>query len=405
MKVPFLPLLVLAAVAQPLLGQFVPPPEAPSWNSWKMVGSNSFPLPDHASARLAREFDSTAESPDWKIARLMAELSFLAYEDSIPSVQNRLRLYNLSLGEFVTVDNHHFITAWDQTNDVLVIAFRGTDIAQLADVWTDLDYEKHPLPEGNVHKGFYEASQALMRSVVAAIEHREHPQHIWLTGHSLGGAIATLTMPQLEMQGHRVGGLVTFGQPRVGDLDFTSAMNRRLGARMLRIINEDDVVASLPPRIPLVMPAYFSGGSVVQFLDGRVVRSPGVVVQAPTPSNDLDDLFGSPSNPANPSDDLFSVSSSDDAGPAFTPAYNIDRDAPRTPDGLLPPDPEPLTAEQFEELKDILSERDGVDVDAVTYGSPLGGPFDRLDLKRRAGNHPMHLYIQQIERFAAREGN
>lgn len=309
----------------------------------------------------------------------MAELSFLAYEDSIPSVQNRLRLYDLSLGEFVTVDNHHFITAWDQTNDVLVVAFRGTDIAQLADVWTDLDYEKIETELGEVHKGFYEASQALMRSVVAAIEHREHPKHIWLTGHSLGGAIATLTMRQLEMQGHRVSGLVTFGQPRVGDREFTKAMNQRLGTRMLRIINEDDVVASLPPRIPFVMPAYYSGGSVVQFLDGQLKRSSGVRMMAKPPV----------------------LGSTDELPPVLAETDTL---APPTPSGDLPPDPEPLTAEQFEELKDILSERDGVDVDAVTYGSPLGGPFDRLDLKRRAGNHPMHLYIQQIERFAAGEG-
>lgn len=376
MKVPVLPLLVIAVVSQPVLGQFVPQPETPVGNSTVGVGGDAFPLPDQASARLARHFDSTAENPDWKIARLMAELSFLAYEDSIPSVQNRLRLYNMSLGEFVTVDNHHFITAWDQTNDVLVVAFRGTDIAQLADVWTDLDYEKIETELGEVHKGFYEASEALMGSVVAAIEHRERPKHIWLTGHSLGGAIATLTMRQLEMQGYRVRGLVTFGQPRVGDRDFTSAMNRRLGSRMLRIINEDDVVASLPPRIPLVMPAYYSGGSVVQFLDGRLKRSSGVRMMAKPPV----------------------LGSTDELPPVLAETDTL---APPTPSGDLPPDPEPLTAEQFEELKDVLSERDGADLDEVTYGSPLGGPFDRLDLKRRAGNHPMHLYIQQIEQFAA----
>lgn len=401
MHVPVLPLLVLAAVSQPVFGQFVPPPESPSRNSARHIGSGVFPLPDQSIARLARTFDSTVEDPDWKIARLMAELSFLAYEDSIPAVQNRLRLYNLSLGEFVTVDNHHFITAWDQTNDILVVAFRGTDIAQLADVWTDLDYEKIETELGEVHKGFYEASQALMRSVVAAIEHRERPRHIWLTGHSLGGAIATLTMRQLEMQGHRVSGLVTFGQPRVGDRNFTIAMNRRLGNRMLRVINEDDVVASLPPRIPLVMPAYYSGGSVVQFLNGQIVRTPGVVVQATSPSKELDALFGSSPNSTNDVDNLFGDSAAEDEGMFAAPPYTIDANAPRTPEHLLPPDPEPLTAEQFEELKDILGERDGADVNAATYGGPLGSPFDRWNLKRRAGNHPMHLYIQQIERFAA----
>ena len=376
MKVFALPLLMLAAVSPPAFGQFVPPPESSTRNSVHWSSEAAFPLPDQASSRLTQPFDSTVETPDWKIARLMAELSFLAYEDSIPSVQNRLRLYDMALGEFVTVDNHQFITAWDQQNDVLVVAFRGTDIAQLADVWTDLDYEKVETELGEVHKGFYEASQALMRSVVAAIEHRGNPRHVWLTGHSLGGAIATLAMRQLELQGHRISGLVTFGQPRVGDHAFTKAMNRRLGTRMLRVINEDDVVASLPPRIPFVMPAYYSGGSVIQFLDGELKRSAGVRMMATPP------ILGGTRNLPPPPEE-------------FEPL------APQTPSGDIPPDPEPLTAEQFEELKAILNDRDPINIEEQAYGGSLGGPFDRLDLQRRAGNHPIHLYIQKIEQFAA----
>ncbi|WP_218933311.1 lipase family protein [Rubripirellula lacrimiformis] len=325
---------------------------------------------------MTRPFQSTDRDPDWKVVRLMAELSFLAYEDSIPAVQNRLRLFDLVLGEFVTIDNHHFITAWDAKRDVLIVAFRGTDIAQLADVWTDLDYAKIKTDTGEVHKGFYKASEAMMRSVVAAIEHRGRPQHVWLTGHSLGGAIATLTMRQLESRGHRVGGLVTFGQPRVGDRAFTEEMNRKLGSRILRVINEDDVVVSLPPRIPLVLPAYYSGGNAIQFLDGKLKQSGGVRLMAKPP---IDGVIGD----------------------GTTPQVDLDLLAPQTPSGKVPPDPEPLTAEQFEELKQILNDRDGSVADEQTYGGPLGGPMDRLDLKRRAGNHPMHLYIQNIERFAA----
>ncbi len=393
MKFLALPLLIVAAVSSPVSGQLASPLDPSSWNPVSRAIETSFPLQDQVGARLALPFNSTADTPDWKIARLMAELSFLAYEDSIASVQNRLRLYDLALGEFVTVDNHHFITAWDQQNDVLVIAFRGTDIAQLADYWTDLDYEKIVTELGEVHKGFYDATQALMRSVVAAIEHRGNPRHVWLTGHSLGGAIATLSMRQLELHGHPVKGLVTFGQPRVGAHAFTTAMNRSLGTRMLRFINEDDVVTSLPPRIPLVLPAYYSGGSVIRFLNGTIVRSPGPVVQGTQPTRGVDDLFGSP-----PDDDAVAVDPFGDLSP--TQSYDFDVTAPDTPEGLSPPDPEPLTAEQFEELQEILNGRDPVDAEEPTYGGPLGGPFDRLDLKRRAGNHLMHRYIQQIERFA-----
>ena len=365
-------ILLLVSLASPALAQFVPPPDTVVSNS-----TPAFPLPEHATERLTRPFQSTDRSPDWKTVRLMAELSFLAYEDSIPAVQNRLRLFDLALGEFVTVDNHHFITACDDKRGVLVIAFRGTDIAQLADVWTDLDYDKITTDIGEVHRGFYDASSAMIGSVVAAIEHRRRPRHIWLTGHSLGGAIATIAIRQLELRGYRVSGLVSFGQPRVGDRAFTESMNRSLGSRILRVINEDDVVASLPPRIPLVMPAYYSGGSVIQFLNGDLITSGGVQVMARPP---IDELFGKPA----------------------APFMEADPQAPRTPRGEIPPDPKPLDAEEFELLKQILNDRGYSDPPSgQRYGGPLGGPMDWANLKRRAGNHPMHLYIQNIERFAA----
>ncbi|MEX1027077.1 MAG: lipase family protein [Candidatus Paceibacterota bacterium] len=382
-----LPLLIAAGLASSISAQHVVPappapaiqegPPAPDYEEAPpapvpRIGSvdASFPLPENASARLTRPFRSPAP-PNWKAVRLMAELSFLAYEDSFPTVQNRLRLYDLALGEFVTVDHHHFITAWDETNEVLVVAFRGTDLAQLADVWTDLDYDPVPTDNGKVHRGFYDASTALFGSVTAAIDRRE-PRHVWLTGHSLGGAIATLTMRRLQQSGMRVDGLVTFGQPRVGDRDFTEQMNSQLGIRMLRVINEDDVVASLPPRIPLLMPAYYSGGSVVQFLDGELVRSRGVQIMA---QPEEDDIFGAP-------------------------VTNPPREAvrPHGPSGKIPPDPDQLTPEEFEQLKQILDEAEELPDDAKRYGGPLDWVSN---LKRRAAQHAMHLYIQNIERYAA----
>lgn len=366
--------LSLATITSAVSGQGVMTPPQGAIPSRTTV-DEYFPLADKAITRLEQPFRAESK-PDWKIVRLMAELSFISYEDSISTVQNRLRLYDLVLGEFVTVDNHHFITAWDKERDVLIIAFRGTDIAQLADVWTDLDYAKTKIDIGEVHKGFYDASGALLRSVSAAIEHRGRPRHVWLTGHSLGGAIATLTMWRMESSGQPIDGLITFGQPRVGDRTFTEALNRKLGSRILRVINEDDVVVSLPPRIPLVLPAYYSGGNAIQFLDGELKQSGGVRLMAKPP---IDGAIGD----------------------GTTPQVDLDLLAPETQSGKVPPDPEPLTAEQFEELKQILNDRDGSVADEPTYGGPLGGPMDRLDLKRRAGNHPMHLYIQNIERFAA----
>lgn len=374
MKSIFVPAtLLLASLATPAVAQFIPP-QGVGPRGLQQTAS-AFPLPERAAERLSRPFESSVTNPDWKAVRLMAELSFLAYEDSFPSVQNRLRLFDLSLGSFATVDNYHVITGWDDDSRVLVIAFRGTDISQLADVWTDLDYETEDSPIGKVHRGFYRATNALLGGIHYEIK-RRRPRHVWITGHSLGGAMATICLAELDRLKAPVTGVVTFGQPRVGDKAFTENLNRRLGSKVLRVINERDIVASLPPYIPFKVPRYYSGGSVLQFLDGSIVRSGGVQMMAKPVVNGRGEVVQ-----------------------VFQERQTGDNEAPRGPSGETPPDPEQLTEEEYRKLQEILDD-DGAP-NEQKYGGPLGSPLDRFNLKERASQHPMHLYIQNVERFAA----
>ena len=366
-------LLIVASATATASGQgFIPPPNGAVPMRWNE--GTSFPLPENATSRLTQPFRSTSD-PDWKVVRLMAELSFLAYDNSFPSVANRLRLFDLSLGSFTTVDHHHAISGWDPKTRVLVIAFRGTDISQLADVWTDLDYETKETQVGNVHRGFYLATNALLGGIHYEIKRRK-PLHVWITGHSLGGAMATICLAELDRLNVPVSGVVTFGQPRVGDKEFTEQLNQRLGSRILRVINERDIVASLPPYIPWRVPRYYSGGSVIQFLGGELVRSSGVQMMARPDINEHGEIVQ-----------------------GYTVKPDGEDDAPRGPAGEVPPDPEQLTEEEYREFQAILDDDGRLEV--TQHGAPVGGILDRFNLKERAGQHSMHLYIQNVERFAA----
>ena len=336
----------------------------------------TFPLADNALHPLSVPFDSTAQN-DWRIVRLMAELSFLAYEDSIPSVQNRLKLNGLELRSFTTIENHHFVSAWDPIHRTLVIAFRGTDVNQLADFYTDLDYTSRPTNFGNVHQGFFNAEHSLHGAIAWELQQKA-PAHIWLTGHSLGGAIATLCAAELHNSGRRFSGLVTFGQPRVGDRVFAETINREFGSRILRVVNEDDIVVSLPPRLPAIRP-YYNAGCFIQFANGTLETSTGVRIMAKPAVQSVDDLFGPPTQ--------------------------LNTELPRTPTGVIPPDPDQLTVAEFEELKKSLRDDPTIDEPKAYGASPplVGGIFDSLNFKRRAGHHPMVEYIKQIERYEASE--
>lgn len=74
---------------------------------------------------------------------------------------------------------------------------------------------------------------------------QEAPILVRLTGHSMGGALATLCGYDLRARGWDVC-IVTFGTPRVGDHDFASALQREV-PQMGRYINKLDIPSCWPP--------------------------------------------------------------------------------------------------------------------------------------------------------------
>jgi hypothetical protein len=66
-----------------------------------------------------------------------------------------------------------------------------------------------------------------------------------VTGHSLGGSIATIFALKLAMMGYNVE-LVTFGSPRVGNKYFSEITTKALDGRIARFQNPGDVIPEVP---------------------------------------------------------------------------------------------------------------------------------------------------------------
>lgn len=153
--------------------------------------------------------------------------------------------------------------------DVVVLAFRGTQPTDLRDWMTDTDAKLvpggHPVYRGLVHQGFENALDDVWGDIlVAMIPHAE--KRLFVTGHSLGGALATLAAARFATLGHKVSGLYTFGSPRVGDPAFCAAFDA-LGLPAYRYVNDLDVV----PRVPTRLMGYSHIGKLMYFgPDGMV---------------------------------------------------------------------------------------------------------------------------------------
>jgi hypothetical protein len=139
----------------------------------------------------------------------------------------------------------------------IVLAFRGSQ--QIQDWRTNFSVSRRLFkttleptpdlwPQGSVHRGFQGAWESVERRVVFYLRQWWGEDCcLWVTGHSLGGALANLAGVALDYQGFKVSGLYTFGQPRVGDWQFVREVNQVMGDRIFRYANNNDVVPLIPP--------------------------------------------------------------------------------------------------------------------------------------------------------------
>lgn len=137
----------------------------------------------------------------------------------------------------------------------LVIAFRGTLLpeegrvrAVLAQWLTHMNYAQTSTPTGRVHEGMWTSLDRAWDRVSSAVrEQLRGGQRLWLTGHSVGGALATLAAERLLDEGVEVAGVYTFGAPRVGDPHYATSYRPVLH----RVENSNDLIPHLPlsPRV------------------------------------------------------------------------------------------------------------------------------------------------------------
>jgi triacylglycerol lipase len=134
-----------------------------------------------------------------------------------------------------------------------VLAFRGTELDRPTDLLTDIDVVGVPYPEGRgqVHAGFL-ASIAPLRDRIRSLTTNSATkvEHLLVTGHSLGGALAVLGALHVMCSGpgkSPLCGAYTFGQPMVGDAEFAQWANDQLGGLLHRYIYKRDLVPCLPP--------------------------------------------------------------------------------------------------------------------------------------------------------------
>jgi pimeloyl-ACP methyl ester carboxylesterase len=192
---------------------------------------------------------------DRKLARMTVELSAAAYRDR-QGAQAAAEALGLTGFRWFSAQSTQAFTATDA--DHLHVAFRGTE-ANPIDWSRNARFQPVAGEFGRIHSGFGSGVEEVWQDVLATIAGTGKPAVF--TGHSLGGALATLAALRADRAGHPVAAVYTYGQPRVGHLDFSRAFSERLDDRTFRSINHVDLVT----RVPLLFQGYRHVGQRIYF--------------------------------------------------------------------------------------------------------------------------------------------
>ncbi len=130
-----------------------------------------------------------------------------------------------------------------------VLAFRGVNSWTMLLALALVDQVNFPYLDhaGLVHAGITAIYQSCRDAILAAIEVAPTDQPLFLTGHSLGGAIATLAALDVAAKARLATPIAyTFGSPRVGDPTFAHVFAKQV-PNSWRVFNTFDVVPFMPP--------------------------------------------------------------------------------------------------------------------------------------------------------------
>ena len=151
-------------------------------------------------------------------------------EEAYRSATNENKLYEIRNNEF----SYHV----KQDRGVTILIFRGTD--NIKNVWTDIDArptKDDSLDGAYLHRGFKDAATWIFEDIKR--DYRLE-KTIYLTGHSLGGAVAQIIGLWLHNAGYHVQ-IYTFGSPKVSTTFFG---NRPIH---YRVLVRNDPVPFVPP--------------------------------------------------------------------------------------------------------------------------------------------------------------
>ena len=199
---------------------------------------------------------------DHRNAQALAKASELAYLPEDLGKAEFAAVLGLD-ARLISVGNTQAYIAQNANN--IVVAFRGTEspttFEGLKDWLLSDAVNLLILPTGRLgtdfaaagvgarfHQGFINALDDIWLPLFSGVEDelKRADRPLWITGHSLGGALAVLSAWLFTRKFVNVHQVYTFGGPMIGNVEASKAFDRELAGKVFRYVNGPDPVPKLP---------------------------------------------------------------------------------------------------------------------------------------------------------------
>lgn len=232
-----------------------------NYNTTRYQPENAYWMSLFSNLVYLKKNDSTGDKEDFSPDSDLILEKLKALDSDFLSVES----FNLNSSQSIIVQHQNYVVG----------VFRGTD--ELKDWLDNVRIFPTKGPFGNVHSGFYNAlldvwKRKKMWDRIKELQYRgagEVKRSLWLTGHSLGGAMATLAAACLAKENIPLYGVYTFGQPRCGDDNFQVKFDSKLKEKFFRFQNRNDIVTRIPARAM----GYEHVGRYIYITENRELKS------------------------------------------------------------------------------------------------------------------------------------
>ncbi|KAL3426436.1 lipase [Phlyctema vagabunda] len=226
-----------------------------SSSAWLLLGLSALAAASPRSERRA----TTVTAADLAKFNLLSEYAASSYcninspglltctASACPEVEAAKAVSTIEFADAIT--DQGGLVATDSVNKLIVVSFRGSSsvrnfISDVLFLGSDCSFRSGC----KAHSGFLVSWASVRTRVFAAVKAAvaANPTYkIVTTGHSLGGAVATLAGADLRASGYPCD-IYTFGSPRVGNDVFANFVTAQAG-KEFRVTHLDDPVPRLPP--------------------------------------------------------------------------------------------------------------------------------------------------------------